>query len=201
MPFELPKLSYDYNSLEPFIDSQTMEIHHSKHHQTYITNLNKALENYPDLQNMSIEALITSISTLPAEVQTAVKNNGGGHYNHSLFWQFMSPDYKKPEGDFLAALEQSFETLESFQDKFAAAGLGRFGSGWVWLIKKGDKLEIVSTANQDNPKMEDFTISVLLGLDVWEHAYYLKYQNKRADYIKEWWNVVNWTKVQQFYQT
>ncbi len=201
MPFELPNLNYDYNALEPFIDAQTMEIHHSKHHQTYITNLNKALENYPDFQNKTVKELITHLNDLPTEIQTAVRNNGGGHYNHSLFWQLMTPDYHKPGETFLADLEQTFGTLEAFQEKFTAAGLGRFGSGWTWLIKREDKLEIISTPNQDNPLMDDANSVILLGLDVWEHAYYLKYQNKRADYIKEWWNVVNWVKVSELYQS
>jgi Fe-Mn family superoxide dismutase len=201
MPFELPQLPYAYNALEPFIDEKTMEIHHSKHHQAYINNLNNALVSYQDLQDKSIDELITNISSLPTEVQTTVRNNGGGHYNHFLFWKLMTPDYKKPEGFVVAAIEKQFGSLESFQEQFASSAMSRFGSGWTWLILSQGNLNIVTTPNQDNPIMETPEALILLGLDVWEHAYYLKYQNRRADYIKEWWNVVNWKKVDELFQS
>lgn len=200
MPFELPQLPYSYDALEPFIDSQTMEIHHTKHHQIYINNLNNALASYGDLQDKSIEELITNINTLPTEIQTSVRNNGGGHYNHSFFWGIMTPNYSKPESFIFSAIEKQFGSFESFKEQFKSSALARFGSGWAWLTLESGDLKIVSTPNQDNPKMENPSCLVLLGLDVWEHAYYLKYQNKRADYIDEWWNIVNWKKVDEIFQ-
>lgn len=200
MPFELSQLPYSYDALEPFIDAQTMEIHHTKHHQAYINNLNNALVSYGDLQDKSIEELITNISTLPTEIQTAVRNNGGGHYNHSFFWGIMTPNYTKPESFIFSAIEKQFGSFESFKEQFKSSALARFGSGWAWLTLSSGELKIATTPNQDNPRMEDPSTLVLLGLDVWEHAYYLKYQNKRADYIDEWWNVVNWKKVDEIFQ-
>lgn len=195
--FKLPELSYNYNSLEPYIDTLTMETHHSKHHQAYVNNLNAALEKHPDYSNWSIEELIKDYTKLPADIQTAVRNNAGGHYNHSLFWKWLSKDGgASPSGALLEAINKSFGDFSSFQAQFKAAALGRFGSGWAWLVKDQEgKLSIVSTANQDNPLTNGY--EVLLGLDVWEHAYYLKYTNRRGDYIDEWWNIVNWSQVEK----
>jgi superoxide dismutase, Fe-Mn family len=197
MPFTLPPLPYPPEALEPHIDRATMEIHHGKHHGTYVTNLNKALESAPDLANKSIEELLkNNVAAAPENIRTAVRNNGGGHYNHDMFWKIMAPQAgANPGGDLIQSIKNSFGSFESFKEKFAAAGLGRFGSGWVWLVRNGSKLEITSTANQDNPIMEGrFPI---MGVDVWEHAYYLKYQNRRADYLQAWWNVVNWPEVER----
>jgi len=199
MPFELPQLNFSYDALEPFIDAKTMEIHHTKHHQTYVTNLNKGLENADQLQNKTVVELISNLNSVPQDIRTAVRNNGGGHFNHTLFWQLLTPNYKKPQGAFLNALEATFGSLETFQQKFADCALSRFGSGWTWLIKIDQKLEILSTPNQDHPIMENEGAVTLLGLDVWEHAYYLNYQNRRVDYVKEWWNVVNWQQVEDFF--
>jgi superoxide dismutase, Fe-Mn family len=194
MAFELPKLPYDYKALEPHIDAQTMEIHHSKHHNAYVTNLNKALEGQ-DYANKSLEELMGIMSKLPA----AVRNNGGGHYNHSLFWQVMKPGGGgAPTGAIAQAIDQAFGSFDAFKEKFNNAAATRFGSGWAWLIKKADgKLEVTSSPNQDNPLMDLAEVkgTPVLGLDVWEHAYYLKYQNKRPDYVGAWWNVVNWDEV------
>jgi superoxide dismutase, Fe-Mn family len=194
MAFELPKLPYDYKALEPHIDAQTMEIHHSKHHNAYVTNLNKALEG-GDFANKSLEELMAMISKLPA----AVRNNGGGHYNHSMFWQVMKPNGGgKPTGAVAAGIDQAFGNFDAFKEKFNAAAATRFGSGWAWLIVKSDgKLDVCSTPNQDNPLMDIAEVkgTPILGLDVWEHAYYLKYQNRRPDYCGAWWNVVNWDEV------
>ena len=192
--FTLPELTYEYNALEPHIDAQTMEIHHSKHHATYVTKLNEALENYPEHKNKSIEELLTSANTLAADVQTAVRNNGGGHHNHSLFWESMAPGGTAMSPELTQTINSAFGSFESFQKQFIDNALGRFGSGWSWLVKNGDKLELYSTANQDSPLMEGKT--PILGLDVWEHAYYLKYQNLRPDYIAAWWNVVDWQAVE-----
>jgi Fe-Mn family superoxide dismutase len=199
MAFELPPLPYPSNALEPHIDQQTMEIHHGKHHNAYVTNLNKALEGQPDLQNKSLEELLTSINTLPSSIQNAVRNNGGGHSNHSMFWQIMSPNGGgAPSGDLATAINSAFGSFDAFKEQFAAAGVGRFGSGWAWLVVAPDgSLSISSTPNQDTPIMEGKT--PILGLDVWEHAYYLKYQNRRPDYIAAWWNVVNWAEVARRY--
>jgi superoxide dismutase, Fe-Mn family len=195
MAFTLPPLPYAHDALEPHIDAQTMEIHHGKHHQTYVTNLNSALEKAPDWQNKSIDELMREISRVPESVRTAVRNNGGGHWNHSMFWQIMSPNGGGEPGGALAdAMKQAFGGFDEFKEEFAAAGTGRFGSGWAWLVTDGGKLSITSTPNQDNPLMEGK--NAILGVDVWEHAYYLKYQNRRPDYIKAWWNVVNWSEVE-----
>lgn len=197
----LPKLPYAVDALEPHIDAKTMEIHHGKHHQAYIDNLNKALANHPRLQQTRPVALLKSADKLPEDIRQAVINNGGGHVNHSLFWQMMSPEGGgAPTGEVVKAIDQSFGGFEAFKTQFADAAMKRFGSGWAWLIANadGDKpLAIISTANQDNPIMTGD--SPILGLDVWEHAYYLKHQNRRADYIAAWWNVVNWDFVNELY--
>jgi len=193
MAFELPALPYDFGALEPHIDAKTMEIHHGKHHQTYVTKLNEAVEKTPELAGLSLEELMRGIDDVPEAVRAAVRNNGGGHWNHSMFWEMMTPDGGSPHGALARAIDESFETFDSFKEQWSAAGVGQFGSGWVWLLNDGGKLSIESTPNQDNPLMEGK--EALLGLDVWEHAYYLKYQNKRPDYITAWWNVVNWEKV------
>ncbi len=194
MAFQLPPLPYAFNALEPHIDAKTMEIHHDKHHAAYVTNLNAALEKYPALQNKSIEALLHEINSVPEEIRTAVRNNGGGHMNHTLFWEIMAPQAGgEPTGALADAINKSFGSFAAFKEQFAKAGMGRFGSGWAWLINQGGKLSIESTANQDQPIMEGKL--AILGVDVWEHAYYLKYQNRRADYIAAWWNVVNWAQV------
>jgi len=193
MAFELPALPYDFGALEPHIDAKTMEIHHGKHHQTYVTKLNEAVEKTPELAGLSLEELMRGIDDVPEAVRAAVRNNGGGHWNHSMFWEMMTADGGSPHGALARAIDESFETFDSFKEQWAAAGVGRFGSGWVWLLNDGGKLSIESTPNQDNPLMEGK--EALLGLDVWEHAYYLKYQNKRPDYITAWWNVVDWNKV------
>ena len=183
--FTLPQLPYDYSALEPHIDTKTMEIHHGKHHQGYVDNLNKALTDHPDLQSKSVEDLLTDLNSLPEAIRTVVRNHGGGHANHSLFWQLMSPQGGKPVGQ-----------IAQLKDQFIQAGMTRFGSGWAWLVKNSSgKLEVTSTANQDSPLTDGLT--PILGVDVWEHAYYLKYQNRRADYLASWWNVVNWDKVLQ----
>jgi Fe-Mn family superoxide dismutase len=191
---ELPKLPYGRDALEPHIDARTMEIHHTKHHQAYIDNLNKALESQPELQKKSVEELLRGIQSVPEAIRTAVRNHGGGHANHSLFWQVMSPDGGgNPTGALAKAIDGALGSFDSFKEKFTAAAVGRFGSGWGWLAVKGGKLEVLSTANQDSPLMDGAT--PLLGVDVWEHAYYLNYQNRRPDYVKAWWNVVNWEEV------
>ena len=194
MPHTLPALPYDFGALEPHIDAQTMQIHHGKHHQTYVTNLNNALDKHPDLHNKSLDDLIRNVNSAPEDIRTAVRNNGGGHWNHSLFWKLMAPNAGgAPSGDVADAINAAFGSLDKFKEQFNAAGAGRFGSGWAWLIDNGGKLEIMSTPNQDNPLMEGR--KAILGVDVWEHAYYLKYQNRRADYLTAWWNVVNWNEV------
>jgi Fe-Mn family superoxide dismutase len=193
MAFSLPSLPYDFGALEPHIDAQTMQIHHGKHHQTYVNNLNAAIEKAPELAKKSLDDLMRGIDKVPEAVRTAVRNNGGGHWNHSMFWQWMSPTSSEPTGSLADAIQDSFGGFDKFKEQFAAAGAGRFGSGWVWLLKDGKKLSITSTPNQDNPLMEGK--NAILGLDVWEHAYYLKYQNRRPDYITAWWNVVNWQRV------
>ncbi len=194
MPFTLPALPYAYDALEPHIDAKTMEIHHTKHHQAYVNNLNAAVDKAPELQGKSLDDLMKSINTVPEAVRTAVRNNGGGHWNHSMFWELMTPhDGAEPTGKLADAIKASFGDFTKFKEQFAAAGIGRFGSGWAWLISDGGKLSITSTPNQDNPLMEGK--KAILGLDVWEHAYYLKYQNRRPDYITAWWNVVAWNRV------
>ncbi|GIV87363.1 MAG: superoxide dismutase [Chloroflexus sp.] len=199
MAFEVPPLPYDYNALEPYIDEATMHYHHDNHHQTYVTNLNNALANYPDLQSKSIEELLSNLEAIPEAIRTAVRNNGGGHWNHTFFWEIMGPNAGgAPEGELAAAIDAAFGSFDAFKEKFKAAALGRFGSGWAWLIAgKDGSLSIMSTPNQDNPLMEGKT--AILGIDVWEHAYYLKYQYKRAAYVDAWWNVVNWKKVAEHY--
>jgi Fe-Mn family superoxide dismutase len=193
MAFTLPALPYATNALEPYIDQTTMEIHHGKHHNAYVTNLNKALESAPDLAGKSLEELLANnCAIVPEGIRTAVRNNGGGHSNHSLFWNIMGPNAGgAPVGNLANAINGAFGSFDTFKEKFAAAGAGRFGSGWAWLLKTASGVEITSSANQDSPIMEGkFAV---IGLDVWEHAYYLKYQNRRPDYISAWWSVVNWT--------
>ncbi len=198
--YKLPELAYDYNALEPHIDARTMEIHHTKHHAGYVEKLNTALEAHQELiGKQSIEALLSNIEQLPEEIQDAVINNGGGHANHSLFWQTMSPDGGgEPEGKLLEAINETFGSFEKFKTKFSDTAKTKFGSGWAWLVVHAGKLKIHSSSNQNSPFMEGKT--PLLGLDVWEHAYYLNYQNRRPDYIDAWWNVVNWKQVAQNYQ-
>jgi len=196
-PFTLPPLPYAPEALEPHIDKMTMEIHHGKHHNAYVTNLNKALESARELGNKSIEELLANnCGAVPENIRTAVRNNGGGHINHSMFWKIMTPGGGgAPLGHVAQAINATFGSFESFKEKFNAAATTRFGSGWAWLVKTGDKIDITSTANQDSPVMEGkFPV---MGLDVWEHAYYLKYQNRRPDYINAWWNVVNWKEVEE----
>ena len=199
MAFTLPALPYRKDALEPYIDARTMEIHHTKHHQAYVNNLNAAIEKAPELASKSLDDLMRGINSVPEAVRTAVRNNGGGHWNHSLFWLLMgSGKGGEPSGKLADAIKSAFGEFSKFKEQFAAAGMGRFGSGWAWLINDGGKLSITSTPNQDNPLMDGKT--AILGLDVWEHAYYLKYQNLRADYIAAWWNVVNWDGVAERYQ-
>jgi Fe-Mn family superoxide dismutase len=196
--FELPALPYDFAALEPHIDAQTMQIHHDKHHNAYVTNLNNALADYPDLQSKSIEELVSGVSTLPDAVRTAVRNNGGGHINHTMFWEIMAPNAGgAPTGELADAINAAFGSLDAFKDQFQKAGAGRFGSGWAWLVVDGGTLKITSTANQDNPLMEG--LKPVFGVDVWEHAYYLKYQNRRPDYLAAWWNVANWPEIAKRY--
>jgi Fe-Mn family superoxide dismutase len=194
MAHEVPPLPYAYDALEPHIDEQTMRIHHDKHHAAYVNNLNAALEKAPQLQQKSVDDLVRGINSVPEEIRTAVRNNGGGHVNHTMFWEIMGPGKGgAPTGRVGEAISSSFGSFDSFKEQVAKAGVGRFGSGWVWLIDAGGKLVIESSANQDSPLMEGK--KAILGLDVWEHAYYLKYQNRRPDYITAWWNVVNWDEV------
>ena len=200
MAYELPDLPYDFDALEPHIDATTMQIHHDKHHNTYVTKLNAAIEQHPDLGEKPVEELIANIGSLPEDIQTAVRNNGGGHANHALFWQLMGPKGGgKPGGAVGEAIDQTFGGFDKFQEQFKNAALGRFGSGWAWLIvDPGGNLQITDTPNQDTPLMRDMAAqpgTPILGIDVWEHAYYLKYQNKRPDYVDAWWNVVNWDEV------
>jgi len=199
MPFTLPPLPYANNALEPQIDAKTMEIHHDKHHGTYVNNLNAAVDKAPELKDKSLEQLLSGLNSVPESVRTAVRNNGGGHWNHSLFWELMAPGSGGAPGGKLAdAIRSAFGDFDKFKEQFAAAAAGRFGSGWVWLLNDGGKLSITSTPNQDNPLMDGKPAkSVVLGLDVWEHAYYLLYQNRRPDYVKAWWNVVNWKAVEK----
>lgn len=200
MAYELKPLPYAYDALEPFIDARTMEIHHSKHHQAYITNLNAALAKYPEIKAETMEdlvAILKDLSKLPADIQGAVRNNGGGHYNHALFWSLLKKnDGAKPSGKLMDAIVKDFGSFETFQEQFSNAAKTRFGSGWAWLIKKDGKLVVTSTPNQDTPLAEG---TPLLGLDVWEHAYYLNYQNRRPDYVAAFFNVVNWAKVEELF--
>ena len=200
MPHELPSLPYAHDALEPHIDKQTMEIHHGRHHKAYVDNLNKALAGNAALEAKSIDALIRDLASVPDNIRGPVRNNGGGHYNHSMFWKLMAPQAGgAPTGAVAEGINAAFGSFADFQAKFEAAGIGRFGSGWAWLVVNGGKLEIVSTANQDNPIMGKAIAGCegtpILGVDVWEHAYYLKYQNKRADYLKAFWSVANWAEV------
>jgi len=204
MAYELPPLPYAKNALEPHIDAQTMEIHHDKHHGAYVTNVNKAIAGKADLEKKSVEDLIKNLSAVPEDIRGAVRNNGGGHANHSFFWKILGPNAGgAPTGKLADDIKATFGSFDAFKEKFEAAGLGRFGSGWAWLVANNGKLEIVSTANQDNPIMGKAVSGAegkpLLGCDVWEHAYYLKYQNRRADYLKAFWNVVNWPEVAKNY--
>jgi superoxide dismutase, Fe-Mn family len=192
--YTLPDLSYDYAALEPHIDAKTMEIHHTKHHQTYIDKLNAALEGHDDLYTEDVDDLLRNFSSVPADIQGAVRNHGGGHSNHSLFWTVMGPDGGgEPSGDLAAAIDTSFGSLKEFQEKFNDAAVAQFGSGWAWLVVDGGSLAVINLPNQDSPLLDGKT--PILGLDVWEHAYYLNYQNKRPDYIQAWWNTVNWDAV------
>jgi Fe-Mn family superoxide dismutase len=204
MAYELPPLPYPKTALEPNIDAQTMEIHHDKHHAAYVANVNKAIAGKPDLEKKSVEELISNLDAVPADIKGAVRNNGGGHANHSMFWKLMGPNAGgAPSGKLADDIKTAFGSFEAFKEKFEASGIGRFGSGWAWLVVNGGKLEIVSTANQDNPIMGKAISGAegkpILGCDVWEHAYYLKYQNRRADYLKAFWNVVNWAEVAKNY--
>ena len=199
MPYQLPKLPYSYDALEPHIDARTMEIHHTKHHQTYINNVNAALEKHPALADKSVEDLIRDLNAVPEDIRTVVRNNGGGHANHSMFWTIMAPKAGgEPSGGLAEAIKSAFGGFDSFKDQFSKAAAGRFGSGWAWLSVDGSgKLVVTSTPNQDSPLSEG--LKPVLGLDVWEHAYYLNYQNRRPDYIAAWWNVVNWKQVASNY--
>ncbi len=204
MAYELPPLPYPKDALEPYIDAQTMEIHHDKHHAAYVANVNKALAGKPDLESKSVEDLIRNLDAVPADVRGAVRNNGGGHANHSMFWKILGPKAGgAPSGKLGDDIKAAFGSFDAFKEKFEAAGMGRFGSGWAWLVVNNGKLEIVSTANQDSPLMGKAVSGAegkpVLGCDVWEHAYYLKYQNRRADYLKAFWNAVNWAEVAKYY--
>lgn len=199
MAYELPELPYAYDALEPHIDKETMNIHHTKHHNTYVTNVNAALEGHDDLSSKSVEELISDLNAVPEDIRTAVRNNGGGHANHSLFWQLLTPNGTgAPSGALAEAIDSKFGSFDEFKTKFENAGKTRFGSGWAWLVLSNGELEVTSTANQDSPLMDGKT--PILGVDVWEHAYYLKYQNKRPDYLAAFWNVVNWDEVSKRYE-
>jgi Fe-Mn family superoxide dismutase len=194
MAHTLPPLPYAFDALEPHIDAQTMEIHHGKHHNAYVTNLNAALDKHPELQSKSAEDLIRGIATVPEDIRTAVRNNGGGHVNHSMFWQIMGPNAGgQPTGAIADAINAAFGGFDKFKEEFKKAAVGRFGSGWAWVVNNGGKIAIESSPNQDNPMMDGK--KPVFGIDVWEHAYYLKYQNRRPDYIDAWWNVVNWNEI------
>jgi Fe-Mn family superoxide dismutase len=198
--FELPPLPYPPEALEPHIDAQTMQIHHGKHHAAYVNNLNAALEQHPQFFEMTAEQVIKNLASVPEDVRQTVRNNGGGHVNHTMFWSLMSADGGgAPSGELAAAIEATFGSFENFKAEFKKAAVGRFGSGWAWLIVDGGALKIVSTPNQDNPVMDNPNVVPILGLDVWEHAYYLKYQNRRPDYVDAWWNVVDWNAVAALY--
>jgi Fe-Mn family superoxide dismutase len=194
MAHTLPPLPYPSDALEPHIDKQTMEIHHGKHHNAYVTNLNAALDKHPELQSKSLDDLLKGINSVPEDIRTAVRNNGGGHWNHSMFWQIMGPNAGgQPTGAIAEAITGSFGGFDKLKEEVKKAAVGRFGSGWAWVVSSGNKLAVESSPNQDSPIMEGKT--VVFGIDVWEHAYYLKYQNRRPDYIDAWWNVVNWTEI------
>ncbi len=198
MPHTLPKLNYPYDALEPYIDTKTMEIHHTKHHQAYIDKLNAALEKYPELQNKKVEDLLKDLKKIPEDIRTAVRNHGGGHANHSLFWQLLKKNVKF-EGKIADAINKAFGSFDSFKEKFSNASIGLFGSGWAWIVLHNGKLEIMTTPNQDSPISEGKI--PLLGLDLWEHAFYLRYMNKKADYVAAFFNIINWDKVEELYQT
>lgn len=199
--FKLPDLGYGFDALEPYIDAKTMQIHHDKHHGTYIEKLNAALAGHSDLQKMDIVELITNLDKVPEDIRTAVHNNGGGHANHSFFWTIMSPDGGgQPQGKLAEAIDQTFGNFEDFKTKFKETALGQFGSGWAWLCYHQNTLHVCSTPNQDSTVMEDKNHAPVIGLDVWEHAYYLQYQNKRPDYVDAWWNVVNWRKAEEYFR-
>ena len=197
---EVPPLPYDYSALEPYIDTQTMQLHHDKHHAAYVNNLNSALEKHPELQDRSVEELLSDLNSVPEDIRTAVRNNGGGHMNHTMFWQIMSPNGGgEPTGAIADAITQTFGSFDAFKQQFNDAGAKRFGSGWVWLVRSGDgQLQVTSTANQDNPVIEGQY--PIMGNDVWEHAYYLKYQNRRPEYLNAWWNVVNWEEINRRFE-
>jgi Fe-Mn family superoxide dismutase len=196
--FEVPALPYAFDALEPHIDARTMEIHHDKHHAAYVTNLNKALDGHADLQSRSVDDLLRGIDSVPESIRTAVRNHGGGHANHSLFWQVMGPGAGgRPGGELAAAIDRDLGGFDAFKEKLTAAAAGQFGSGWGWLVASGGKLEVINRPNQDSPLMEGK--QPVLGVDVWEHAYYLKYQNRRPDYLGAWWNTVNWKKVEEHF--
>ena len=198
MTYTLPELPYAYDALEPYIDEETMHLHHDKHHNTYVTNLNAAIEKHPELGEKTVEELLADFDSVPEDIKTAVRNNGGGHANHSFFWEILAPNAGgEPTGAIKEAIEESFGSFADFKEEFKTAATGRFGSGWAWLVIKDGKLAITSTANQDSPLMDGQT--PVLGLDVWEHAYYLKYKNVRPDYINAFWNLINWDKVNEFY--
>ncbi len=199
MVFELPKLPYAVDALEPYIDAQTMTIHHDKHHQAYVTNLNGAIEKHPELADKSLEDLLMDLNAVPEDIRGVVRNHGGGTWNHSMFWEIMAPNAGgAPSGDLAQAVDSAFGSFDAFKAEFEKAAAGRFGSGWAWLVKKGSGLAVVSTANQDTPLSDGQT--PVLGIDVWEHAYYLKYQNRRPEYVTNWWNVVNWDAVAERYR-
>lgn len=199
MTYTLPDLPYAYDALEPYIDEETMHLHHDKHHNTYVTNLNAAIEKYPELGEKTIEELLSDMDAVPTDIKTAVRNNGGGHANHSFFWEIMAPNAGgEPTGGIKEAINEAFGDFSSFKEEFKKAAAGRFGSGWAWLVMENGKLAITSTANQDSPLMEGKT--PILGLDVWEHAYYLKYKNVRPDYIAAFWNVINWDEVNKRFE-
>jgi len=196
MAFQLMPLPYAYDALEPYIDTMTMQIHHDKHHAAYVNNLNAAIDKHPELGGKSVEALLSVLSAIPEDIRTAVRNHGGGTLNHNIFWEIMGPKAGgEPKGSLAKAIDSSFGSFANFKTEFEKAAAGRFGSGWAWLIKKGNDLSIVSTANQDTPLSDNKSTALILGVDVWEHAYYLKYQNRRAEYLTAWWNVVNWDTV------
>ncbi len=196
MAFQLVPLPYAYDALEPYIDTMTMQIHHDKHHAAYVNNLNTAMDKHPELSGKTVEELLSNLNAVPEDIRTVVRNHGGGTLNHNIFWEIMAPKAGgEPTGNLGKAIDSAFGSFANFKTEFEKAAGARFGSGWAWLVKKSDKLSIVSTANQDSPLSEGMGMTPLLGVDVWEHAYYLKYQNRRADYVTAWWNVVNWDAV------
>ena len=196
MPHQLPQLPYDHSALEPHIDAQTMQLHHGKHHATYVSKLNEALAKHPELEGREVADLLRNLNSVPEDIRTAVRNHGGGHVNHTMFWQIMGPNTGgKPTGTIADAIGNAFGSFEEFQKKFNDAGAAQFGSGWVWLVGDGNSVKIITTANQDSPFLQG--LYPIMGNDVWEHAYYLKYQNRRPDYLAAWWNVVNWSAVEE----